>query len=454
MKVLGKSSDKYEAKKRSLLDSIAEKQQGSISLYKETSNLFRDHQRKNDNRHLDVRSFNQVIHVDHKNLIAEVEGMTTYETLVKETLKQNCLPTVVPELKSITIGGALSGCGIESSSFRYGLVHETIKECEVLLSSGEIVTANHSNEHRDLFYALANTYGTLGYALKVKVELVPVKKYVKLTHRRFHDAASFFSELKKVCLENRQKGEIDFIDGVIFSKTEMYIIEARFVDEAPYTSNYRYMNIYYKSIQERKEDYLTPLDYIWRWDTDWFWCSKVFLMDRWLPRLLLGKFMLKSTSYTKLMRLGKKYPKVQNLFMSDENRETIIQDVLVPVDDAQEFLTFFQDQIKISPIWICPTMAYSPLAKYPFCDLDPNTLYVDFGFWDSIPSKYEEGHYNRLIEKKVNDLKGFKSLYSSSYYTLEEFWELFNLKEYQNLKEKYDSTGRLKNLYDKCCNRL
>ena len=81
------------------------------------------------------------LRVDPDRMIADVEGMTTYETLVDETLRYGLLPAVVPQLKTITVGGAVSGLGIESSSFKYGLVHETVDEMEILTGEGS---------HRDL----------------------------------------------------------------------------------------------------------------------------------------------------------------------------------------------------------------------------------------------------------------------------------------------------------------
>jgi len=42
----------------------------------------------------------------------EVEGMCTYEDLVDATLPFGFMPCVVPELKTITIGGAISGIGL------------------------------------------------------------------------------------------------------------------------------------------------------------------------------------------------------------------------------------------------------------------------------------------------------------------------------------------------------
>ena len=49
------------------------------------------------------------------------------------------MPAVVPQLKTITLGGAVAGVGIESSSHRYGLVHDTMLELDVLLGDGRVV---------------------------------------------------------------------------------------------------------------------------------------------------------------------------------------------------------------------------------------------------------------------------------------------------------------------------
>jgi len=131
-----------------------------IGLRKSTSNLFRH--RSPAGKHLiDVRGFKQCLNVDPQRMTADVEGMITYEALVDETLKYRLLPAVVPQLKTITVGGAVSGLGIESSSFKFGLVHETIEKMEILLGDGRLVTCS-CREHPDLFYGFPNSYGTLG----------------------------------------------------------------------------------------------------------------------------------------------------------------------------------------------------------------------------------------------------------------------------------------------------
>lgn len=447
---LKKAFSDYEQKKAALLKSYQElyATESSVSLGKDTSNLFRD--RIVAQKKLDVKQFNKVLHVDPVHLIAEIEGMTTYETIVTETLKYGCLPTVVPELKSITIGGALAGVAIESSSFRYGLVHETITEYEVLLGNGQIVTCTANNEYRDLFYAFPNSYGTLGYALKVKVQLVRVAPFVKLTHIHFTNANDYFEWLEKTCLNNRgSDAPITYIEGVVFDQHNFYATIGEFVEYAPFLSNYKYLNIYYQSIKKVKTDYLTTSDYIYRWDSDWFWCSKNFFMQNFIMRLLFGKFILKSISFWKIRNFIAQHRwarKLLNVFQG--KTESVIQDVQIPIKDATHFLDFFNNKIKILPIWICPVMSYHP-EPYTFYKLDPKVLYINFGFWEAIKSQKEEGFYNKLIEKKVTELNGHKSLYSKVYYTPKEFWEIYDKNLYDQLKIKYDPNKKLKNIFTK-----
>ena len=48
------------------------------------------------------------------------------------------------------------------------------------------------------------------------------------------------------------------------------------------------------SIRERQIDYLPARDYVWRWDTDWFWCSKNLYAQNPVVRRLFGPSRLNS----------------------------------------------------------------------------------------------------------------------------------------------------------------
>jgi len=414
-----------------------------LVLGKDATNLFRDRRRAAKGR-LDVRHFNHVLAMEAG--FVEAEGMIPYDELVAATLARQAVPAVVPQLKSITLGGALAGVGIEATSFRQGLVHETVLEFDVLTATGEIVTCTPNNEHQDLFRGFANSYGTLGYALRVKARTLPVRPYVKVEHRRYADARAYFRELADHC-----RSDADFVDGVVFSGSEMYVTLARFVNDAPYASDYHFEHIYYHSIRERETDYLSAPDYIWRWDTDWFWCSKNLYAQNPLVRRLYGRRRLNSRTYTRIMRWNSRWGVTRALDrIAGRHPESVIQDVDIPIERAPEFLDFLLREIGITPVWICPIGTSA--ARFDLYPLAPHSLYVNFGFWDVVQSRQprERGHFNRLVENVVGALGGVKSLYSDSYYSPDAFWQIYNRDTYRRLKARYDPQGRLGDLYDKC----
>jgi hypothetical protein len=91
-------------------------------------------------------------------------------------------------------------------------------------------------------------------------------------------------------------------------------------------------------------------------------------------------------------------------------------------------------------------------VRFTLFPMDPQKLYVNFGFWDVVRRRepFPPGHHNRLVEAKVEELGGIKSLYSDSYYDPETFWRLYNGPAYRALKQKYDPDGRAPDLYEKC----
>jgi FAD/FMN-containing dehydrogenase len=441
--------DEFEAKKARLAEQMAAAQ-GEVRLGKDTSNLFRERQGAEGQR-LNVRDFDRVLAVEPEQGWVDVEGMTPYQALVDATLPRGVMPAVVPELKSITLGGAAAGVGIEATSFRYGLVHESLLELEVLTGDGRVVTCTPDNEHADLFYGFANSYGTLGYALRLKARTHPVRPYVRVERRQHAHPAAFFADLEEACAS-----AADFVDGVVFAPDAHYLNVARFVDQAPATSDYTFEHIYYRSIRDKPLDYLTARDYIWRWDTDWFWCSKNLGAQNPLLRRLYGRERLGSVLYTKLMRWNSRWGVTRRLErLAGLHRESVIQDVDIPIQHAAEFLAFFHREIGLLPIWICPTRPYDPAARFPLFPMDPDTLYVNFGFWDVVRTRqaHPPGHFNRLVERRVSELGGIKSLYSESYYSEDAFWSIYDRDAYRALKARYDPEGRLKDLYQKCVQR-
>jgi FAD/FMN-containing dehydrogenase len=435
-----------ERKARLRAELRASAPQGPLGLDKRTSNLFRDRAEGTKHR-LDLSDFRHVVEVSPAGWV-DAEGLTTFEDLVEATLRRGVMPAVVPQLKTITIGGAAAGVGIEATSFRHGLVHETLLEFEVLLPGGEIVLCTPHNEHRDLFFGFPNSYGTLGYALRLRQKTIATKPCVQVRRLRFEKPGEFFGELAGQCA-----GDADFVDGVVFDASTLVLNVARFVEEAPWLSDYGYRRIYYRSLLERSIDYLAAKDYLWRWDTDWFWCSKNLGAQFAPVRWLLGRKRLNSRTYTRMMRWNARWGLTRRLArLRGRHPESVIQDVDIPIAGAEEFLRFLLREIGILPIWICPLRVAEPQSRFTLYPMNPASLYVNFGFWDVVSSAtaHESGHFNRLVEREVLRLGGIKSLYSDSFFTREEFERSYGAASYAALKDRYDPRGRALGLYEKC----
>ena len=116
-------------------------------------------------------------------------------------------------------------------------------------------------------------------------------------------------------------------------------------------------------------------------------------------------------------------------------REKVIQDVEIPLAAAADFLAFFAQRVGMSPVWLCPLRLRSP-RPWPLYPLRPGELYVNAGFWGTmpLPPGRGDGYYNRLIEEKVAALGGHKGLYSTSFYSEDEFWARYNGQAYHELK--------------------
>jgi len=437
-----------------------------VRLAKRTSNLFRV-RAEGATTGLDVSGLDGVITVDVAARTADVQAMCTYETLVATTLPYGLMPLVVPQLKTITLGGAVTGLGIESASFRNGLPHESVLEMDILTGAGEVVTARPEGEHADLFRGFPNSYGTLGYATRLRIELEPVHPAVTLRHVRFDDLDELAAAIETISTDRKwEGGDVDFLDGVVFSADEAYLTLASWTDDLSDLSDYTGQDTYYRSIQQRGTDKLTVHDYLWRWDTDWFWCSAAFGAQNPSVRRYWPARLRRSDVFHRLVGLESRYGVVEKLdrWRGRPGRERVIQDVELPVSRTADFLRWYLEHVPMTPVWLCPlrlradgpagspTPGSQPWSLYP---LRAGQTYVNAGFWGTvaIEAGRADGDKNREIEAAVAEFDGHKSLYSDAFYDEATFWAAYGGERYPALKERYDPQGRLLDLYAKAVGR-
>ncbi|MGC4887191.1 FAD-binding oxidoreductase [Micromonospora sp. DT227] len=435
----------------------------TVRLAKQTSNLFRPRSAPRVPG-LDVRGLTGVLDVDATARTADVQGMCTYEDLVDATLPHGLMPLVVPQLRTITLGGAVTGLGIESTSFRNGLPHESVTEMDVLTGAGELITTRPRGEHAELHRAFPNSLGSLGYATRLRIELQPVGRHVALRNIRFTRLEELVDAIGEVVDKGAFGGEpVDAMDGVMFSPGESYLVLATFTDQADgRPSDYTGQEIYYRSLRRRTRDVLTAYDYLWRWDTDWFWCSSAFGVQHPVLRRLWPQRYRRSDFYHKIVRFEHRHQVAARVdrWRGRPARERVVQDVEIPLARTPEFLRWFAAHVGMDPVWLCPLRLREPAGPgsaraWPLYPLQPGETYVNIGFWGSVPIApgAADGDVNRRIEHMVSETGGHKSLYSDAYYDRAAFDRLYGGETWRAVKDRYDPEHRLTGLYEKAVSR-
>jgi FAD/FMN-containing dehydrogenase len=398
---------------------------------------------RNGGAKVSIRDLGEVLHIDAEKRVAWVEPGVSFKELVTKTLRHGLVPATVPELETITVGGAISGCSVESMSHRYGGLHDSALRYEIVTGTGEIVTCS-PEEDPLLFEMIHGSYGTLGVLTKVELSLVPAKPFVHMEYRRFSAWDAFHAEMRARIAAR----DFDFIDGIIHGRDTFVLSLGRFVESVPRTSDYRHTEIFYKSTRNKTEDDLTAPDYFFRYDTECHWLTRTVPgLESRAMRRLFGRWLLGSTN---ILTWSKRLRPVLKL---DRNPDIIV-DVFIPDEHAAEFYAWCEATFDYYPLWIVP---YRPKDEKPYAwiaekqaEKSSARMYVDFAIY-GMRNKRSGADAMRLLEDKTFELGGIKTLISHNRYDRERFWSIYNEPRYRAVKARVDPDNLFRDLYEKMC---
>jgi FAD/FMN-containing dehydrogenase len=391
-----------------------------------------------------------VLDLDVPGRTIDVEGGTPYQEVVRQTLAHDLLPAIAPELKGITVGGALAGIGIESAGFRYGFVHDGVEEVEVLLPSGDVVICTPDNAHADLFAALPNSYGTLGYVLRARLTLISAAPFVRVVVRRYRNVDAYLTAMFDLTTEPGA----DFVEGLMYSPAELYVISGAFVQEAPAVASIHGPTPYYRLLRDGTDLCLAAEDYIFRYDPDWFWnvpeggIYSIF-------RAIAPRSMRASEFYKQYMkRWAPLLARLRGRSRNGDGTEQLIQDWEVPWPHAAALVKYALEHVDLKgrPWAAVPVRPLRAATLYP---AEPGCLYFNLGCycWIDRPPGTEPYYATKILDAKCFELGGIKMLYSSTFCDEAAFDRVYNGDAYRALKTKYDPGRRLPTLYQKAAGR-
>jgi delta24-sterol reductase len=348
---------------------------------------------------------------------------------------------------------SFAGTSGESSSFRYGLFDRTVAGVEIILGNGEVIWAS-AEQHRDLFFTAAGSCGSLGVITLLKMELIEAKSYVELEYIPVRNVEEAVQELR------HYEGEsgVAYMDGIMYSMTSGVIMIGRLTDKAiPGRSPtfdkaadpwfYMHAEDVLKTMTSSRDakhykETIAVQTYLFRYDRGVFWSGLRAFKYFVTPFNRLTRYLLDPFMYSRTM--------VHALHRSGIAKQTIIQDYGVPYGSAAEFIQWTDERTGIWPLWLCPVKS-APRDERSFSQGNNinEEILLDVGIWDMGPkSRQAFIKLNREFEAKVTELGGMKCLYAHSYYTEQEFWDIYDEEKYVALRRQYHAQS-LPSVYDK-----
>ena len=397
--------------------------------------------RDDDVPRVDVRDLDEVLEIDAEARTCRAESGVTFADLTRETLRHGLIPKVVPELKGITVGGAVSGCSLESMSYKVGGFHDSCLAYEVITGAGEVRTLSRE-QAPELFEAVHGSYGTLAFVAAVTFELIPAKPYVRMEYRHHATYVDFWADMTA----RIEKDDFDFVDGIIHGPDHFTLCLGRMVDDAPKVSRYDWLEIYYKSTASLGIDHLTTWDYFFRYDAECHWLSRTVPPMEWKPvRFALGKLLLGSDNLVTWS------DRLAPVFRRALKRPDVVVDVFIPGRSFQDFFEWYAEAFDFWPLWIVP---YGVKELYPFISdehqarIGDERLLIDAAVYGK-PNSEPGVDYSELIERKTYELDGIKTLISQNHYDEATFWSIYSKPRWEAAKRELDPKGVFAGLYER-----
>jgi delta24-sterol reductase len=415
------------------------------------------------------------------------------EELARFTLARGLVPKVTVEFRTITVGGAIAGSALESSSYKHGQFMDTVAWVQVQKGDGSVVTTRKGDT---LWCSLSGTYGTMGIVLEAAIECIEAKPMVEVSYFRYDT----IDECMEALVTWARKGEeevdqilresFDFLEGLDFPREQIgeraisTMMVGKMVQvfhpKIAWTSRAHGGSFYYEHVRDLvvknvnlegrpKEVMLLPgepfhvdlipiEDYLFRYDLGSFWMARPMAFElskfwSYLPftiGLFIGSYRWVRTLTGSLFTTKNLFKMLKLAPQAVVSSRMVVQDLYTPVTNAPEVVKWVRSNIPLTtPIWICPIHACRDQPFAPNYNPDEKFL-INCAMYGRVADGRGRA-YTKGLEELCRKLKGRKLLYAQNHYMEDEFWGIYDKVDYDRRRRIHKGNNAFPDFFEKSC---
>ncbi|XP_076821558.1 delta(24)-sterol reductase-like [Clavelina lepadiformis] len=411
-----------------------------------------------------------ILHLDEQRMVVKVEPMVSVGDMVSYLVPRGYTLAVTLEIGDATCGGLALAVGMTTYSHKVGLYQEAVESFDIVLSDGSLIHVTRNNEHKDLFYCLPWSHGTLGFLVALELKIIPVKPYVHMRYIPVKGQKAYCDKLRKLSgALDKEALMPDYLEATVYSREEAVIMVGNFADVKS-TNDKKLINHvarwykpwFYKHVENflhlgEGEEFIPLGDYLLRHNRSIFWVveSMIPFGNHPVFRYFLGWLCPPKPAFLKFSTT----PGIRAMTFTKQ----VFQDIVLPMTVLEKSIDVAESLFDTYPVLIYPCRIYNhgehmgqlrPPRPDQMCPNGNYGMFYDLGVY-GVPGKvkrrerYDAVEAMRAMEKFIRDSGGYSFLYADIFMTSEEFNEMFDLTLYNQCREKYKAEDAFPHLYEK-----
>ncbi|CAJ1333627.1 unnamed protein product [Effrenium voratum] len=352
---------------------------------------------------IDTGSLKHIVEVDVEKGLVVVEPRLRMVELSHFLLRRGYTVACVPELDDLTVGGLLMGCGIESTSWKYGMFNEICHAYEMVTCTGEVQKITEASD-KELFHTLPWSHGTHGILVAATLRIIPAKPFVRLHLTHCTDRTTLCESLQSAV-----KGDHMFVEGLAFNPTFAVVMKGEFVDAPEPTEQILSLGKwhdpwFFKQVQDIKQGSvcMRTTEYLHRHSKSIFW--ELSYLQPW-GNTMLFRYLLGWINPLNIALIKSYQPEWTMRYYCNVN---VIQDYLIPITELKPMLDLGDEALGVYPIWLCPYLnKHHDVVGIHHPHSNEDVMYIDVGYYGlpSVPS-FDMRAALRRIEEWLVPRKG------------------------------------------------